>query len=218
MKTEQPIRIIYISIRVLFFVSFFLPFLFLPECKGPSADEMAAKEQALSDSIRKSDSISQAYQGSMSDMSASKVKPDSAIATAKLPEENNQKRILKKDISVFSKIDDFLRYPTENSISGYGIAAASLHGGLNGFTLYAVLLSFLCSLAGIFMLFVRKNHIAQTIISVFSLLLLLMFFLIIADGKIPKDIFMWGFWTCLFLSFSNLLMTILIRRKRLRFQ
>ena len=116
MKTEQPIRILYISIRVLFFVSFFLPFLFLPECKGPSADEMAAKEQALSDSIRKADSISQAYQGSMSDMSASKVKPDSAITISKQECHNNESIDETEKSNFLKRIHMQLQMPTDYSV------------------------------------------------------------------------------------------------------
>jgi hypothetical protein len=169
-------RILLISNRVLFFLSFFLPFILLPHCEGPSAEEKMAKEMAMQDSIRMTDSAYYVYQSPAFVMSIPIVKLDSTKNISNLSVHNEPSLIFKKNHNVLTKVHDFLQFPTDNSISGYGIASISFNRNISGIISYVLLFSFLLSIAGIIMLFVRKHHILQIIISGLSLLFLVIFF------------------------------------------
>jgi hypothetical protein len=198
---------LFIATRILFFLSFFLPFLLLPQC-GPSATEKLAKENAKQDSIRMCDSaykINHSNQNAVLPMRKDAQKPS-------IPEKHFSDRL--------SDIHSFLKFPTENSISGYGIAILSIefkHGGFS-FLFFIIMLAFIASIAGILLLLIKHHHIIPLIISLCSVIFLITFLCILLFDNTPLELFLWGYWTSLALSLTNVVLAIILRKKRLKRQ
>ncbi|MEI6123800.1 MAG: hypothetical protein WCQ95_09230 [Bacteroidota bacterium] len=201
-------RILLIITRVLFFLSFFFPFILLPQCQGPSAEEKASKELAMMDSVRRCDSVNKVYH--ITDSCSIIKLPCQAkpYETQDLKDNSNKN---------FSGIHSFLKSPIKNSISGYGIALISISKfdfKLESLVWLLISLSFLLSFFGILAIFIKPKHLINTIISLFCFLSLMtvIIYLILIGFTNAAEI-LWGFWTSLFLSLTNVIITIIIRRK-----
>jgi hypothetical protein len=205
-------RILLLINRTLFFISFFLPFILLPHCEGPSEAEEKAKAKAIQDSILISDSINQVYESSTTDTILTIHHTDTAISTVSSTVHPDTAVSINENQNILSKIHSFLKNPTEYSISGYGIASLTFNSRFMSFLSCMLLLSFILSIVGVFILLIRRNHIVQTIISVLSLLSLIVFLCLCIADNTPMNVFLWGFWTSLTLSVTNVIITIIIKR------
>ena len=161
-------KILLITNRILFFLSFFLPFVLLPHCEGPTAEEKETKVKAFQDSISLCDSANQVYQESNLDTTLTIHQPDTTTGSICSTMHTDTTSSITESQNILLNINSFLEYPTENSISGYGIALLSFNRNIRGIITFILLFSFILSIACIIMLFRRKNHNSQIIISVLS--------------------------------------------------
>jgi len=205
-------RTLYIINRIIFLLSFFLPFFLLPHCSGKEETVEKEKQRVL-DSIHVCDSVNRVVQASTADtalfIKQSGSTKDTLNKTASLDTTINKKTFADR----LHDFHMFLQLPSEDSISGYGIAMICFNRNLSGIVSYFLLFSFLFSIAGIFMLFIRRNHILQTVISLLSLLFLLIFLCFAFSDDTTLYALLWGFWTCLFFSMTNVIISIRMRKK-----
>lgn len=206
-------KILLIANRILFFLSFFLPFFLLPHCEGPTAEENEAKVKAFQDSVRLCDTVNQAYLELSPDKTLTIHQTDTTISSSSPTVHPDTTISTTETNNLTLKNNSFLEYPTENSISGYGIALLSFNRSIRGINTFSLLFSFLLSIACIIMIFRRKSHNSQIIISVLSLLFLITFVCIGLSDNTPIEAILWGFWTCLILSLTNVIITIIMKRK-----
>lgn len=209
-------RILFITNRIFFFISFFLPFILLPHCVGPSDTKIKAREKGIQDSIRISDSTNQVN---------GKLHPDKPLIINKTDtttdfecSENHLDTIVSIDgnKNFLYKIHSFLKQPTENSISGYClflISITDIEFKWSSIIGLIFSLSFVFSIVGIFALFGNHSHLFQTIASLICLIGFLIFiaYLFVSVGITLEGV-LWGLWLSLFSSITNVAITIKIRK------
>jgi hypothetical protein len=208
-------KALFITCRILFFVSFFLPFVLIPRC-GPSADELAKKAKFMQDSIRTADSLNQSEIALINDSSSTAVQNDSM---AKAPDtiKTQVAEAPEKGISDYlTDFYDFLKQPTKDAFSGYSLSLIAI-GGIE-FSVVALIfklfsLSFTFSVVGLLLLFFNRKHIMQFIVSLVSFVSFAVFaiYLLLTDNVIPVDNILWGFWVSLILSAVNVAVAFVVR-------
>jgi hypothetical protein len=185
--------------RILFFLSFFLPFILLPQCE---ASKESLKEQARLDSIRISDSINN------SDHLVDSCALTSLSIQSKPQEVNSSKYTLEE---TFTAIHSLLKSPTKNSISGYGIffgTMTDLSFFKENVMLWLFSLTFLLLFLGILTAFIKPAYNLNTILSLFCFISVMIFLIYLIGNGLESEDILWGFWINIFLGFINVIMTI----------
>ncbi|MEI7596145.1 MAG: hypothetical protein WCK02_10395 [Bacteroidota bacterium] len=203
--------------RILFFLSFFLPFVILPHCEGSSEMEKKAKHKAFQDSVHIADSLK--YDAHILNLknNVAIVASDSLNNFSNLTKHTENIDVKKETKPVLIEIHEFFKCPTEYSISGYGLAYVFVVGfklKLVNIIGLVFSLSFLFSFVGIILLFKNHRHRIQTIVPLISFAAFIVFlsYMFVVD-KITLEEILWGLWVSLTLSLTNVIITI-IRKNR----
>lgn len=202
--------------RVLFFLSFFLPFLLLPQCKS-GEKETSTNESTLHDSTALEEStqpvVDEGEQGIMTESpnrDSQDDLPDNAMQT-------DSTGIEAENSGFLIRLHDLMVFPTPNSISGYGLAFIQVTdftsdwGGITGlFFAFGLLLSLVNVILGFF----PNKRIIQIAIPATSFVTFTIFIArILIIEQFPLEATLWGLWTCFLLNLINLVFSIIPTKK-----
>lgn len=187
--------------RIVFFLAFFLPFILLPQCNTSKKEKIVVETKNNgSKTINNDKSID-----------------DTIRVNSNSIKEGETSYIVNDNINNFRKFHEFLIQPSANSISGYGLVVLLFYDfefDWDGIIVVIFLICFVSSLSGVFLLFLKHNHIIQGIISLICLITFVVFvFYLFAIDHISINDILWGLWICLILSISNVILTFAMKRK-----
>lgn len=215
--------------RILFLLSFLLPFFFFQMC-GPSKKE-AVMTQAKQDSINasveaqiKADSVEMVNAKQSfadSNNSSANIAKQNLLKTSELPKKikANKTAIVneKKEDKIINKIWEHMLFPTKNSISALGLTVLTVQIEIGFFDYkkfkikdliaFLIPVNLLIALILLLLIIFKKIKLSR-IFSIISLL-----FFIIAVFQYHEHGILWGFWVAFILNMIDLVLVNLILYK-----
>jgi hypothetical protein len=202
--------------RALYFLSFFLPFLLLPQCDS-GGKEVFATESVVHDSIALADSTRLTVEEGDHGISLESSNQDHQNDLPDKTEPGDPAGMEAENPGFLMQLHELMVFPTKNSLSGYGLAFILVTdftpdwGGITGL-LFAF--GLLLSLANVILGFFPIKRIIQIAIPATCFVTFTIFIArILIIEQFPLEATLWGLWTCFLLNLIILLLSIFQKKK-----